>query len=102
MKTCQHTEQETGQRCKQQGNPCYFPDYGRRGDLDEPDHWYCSEHAPRYGFCKLCGQFWGGIESFEFHHPGICDDCHGYLDREFGWDDECWDEAHGDWLEAQG
>jgi hypothetical protein len=36
---------------------------------------YCHEHAEKEGFCSICGDFWGGIESFEFWHPGICDNC---------------------------
>ena len=46
---------------------CYLPD----GEF----HAYCFVHAGPAGFCQYCGSFWGGVESFEFIHPNVCDDC---------------------------
>lgn len=58
--------------CRNEGAQCYYPN----GDiLASPDAWYCGLHAHRAGFCKGCGQFWGGVESFEFNRQGLCDDC---------------------------
>lgn len=69
---CQH------KGCKSEGLRCTVG-YG----TEEHEAWYCWDHASDYGFCRVCGSFWGGIESFEFGaHPGIC---------EF-----CWDEIHDD------
>ncbi len=34
----------------------------------------CSTHHHATGYCYGCGQFFGGIESFEFGN-GLCDDC---------------------------
>jgi hypothetical protein len=42
---------------------------------EKPDEVLCGEHASEAGYCRSCGDFWGGIESFEFHHPGLCDHC---------------------------
>ncbi len=41
--------------------------------------YYCVDHAHQAGFCKGCGGFWGGVESFEFPESsllqGYCYDC---------------------------
>lgn len=73
---------------------CYLPDYevdeeGFRTN-NEPDYYYCWEHADTHGFCKMCGEFWAGIESFEFIHPGFCDNCDDEMERDFDrdFDDE--------------
>jgi hypothetical protein len=34
----------------------------------EPDFYYCAHHAKHAGFCICCGEFWAGIESFDFEH----------------------------------
>ncbi|MDJ0660585.1 MAG: hypothetical protein QNJ42_14015 [Crocosphaera sp.] len=37
---------------------------------------YCPKHAADHGFCKGCGCYAGGLESFEFGStPGLCDAC---------------------------
>jgi hypothetical protein len=37
---------------------------------------YCQYHAYLNGFCSCCGDFWGGIESFEFENPShLCENC---------------------------
>lgn len=76
---------------------CFLPDYeiddeGFRVD-EKPDEYYCTEHAARNGYCKSCGEFWGGIESFEFEHPGWCDNCHDQMEHDFniGGDGDEWD-----------
>jgi hypothetical protein len=44
--------------------------------------WYCTTHAIKNGFCGMCGEFWGGTESFEFgRHKGYCSDCADELER---------------------
>jgi hypothetical protein len=75
---------ETGTRqecmedgCANEGMDCYLPD-----DREQASYAYCSEHAFDEGFCKGCGQFWGGVESFEFLNGGYCDECRAALDSE--------------------
>lgn len=51
---------------------CYYPG---NYDWDSPDDILCYDHIDHSGFCRVCGQFWGGIESFEFIHPGYCGNC---------------------------
>lgn len=75
---CQHPG------CKEPGIFC-FVDYGR--NTPEYAAFYCWNHAGQYGFCKICGSFWGGIESFEFHHPDICDFCWDEIHDDFDYDD---------------
>ena len=59
---------------------CYLPDTDR---TNRPDNFYCSEHAEQNGFCKSCGDFWGGVESFEFgEYHGYCDNCAYELERD--------------------
>jgi len=36
---------------------------------------YCPDHAQENGFCWLCGEFWGGVEEFEFDPSGLCPNC---------------------------
>jgi hypothetical protein len=41
---------------------------------------YCYQHAREHGFCFGCGEFWGGVESFEFaelngNFDTYCDNC---------------------------
>jgi hypothetical protein len=49
--------------------------------MDDPDtgeeliYWYCGDHIHDKGFCWGCGQFWGGVESFEFSPHGLCPNC---------------------------
>lgn len=77
--------------CHRQGAPCWLPD-----DLDQPSEYLCAEHAYQAGYCKGCGQFWGGVESFEFRteYRGFCDNCAHQMEvederelRDVDWDD---------------
>lgn len=51
------------------GSPCWLPDDG-----EQPSYYYCAKHAAPL-FCLGCGQFNGGIESFEFNPRGLCEHC---------------------------
>lgn len=63
--------------CTEEGIPCAM-DWEDR----DPD-FYCSKHAPEHGHCHCCGQFWGGIESFEFgRSPGLCDNCRDQIEAD--------------------
>lgn len=73
--------------CTWGGIACFSPDnpiYAWEGNEDEeppdfpPDHYYCGDHAQKAGFCWGCGEFWGGIESFDFGmgaRSGLCENC---------------------------
>ncbi len=62
--------------CTEYGMACWLPDYSGEGAAAKPDAYYCREHIEHTGFCKGCGSFNGGIESFEFgRHAGFCDIC---------------------------
>ncbi len=69
--------------------PCYLPEPPRfrfKGQTPverKPDEVLCSEHAARNGYCRSCGDFWGGIESFEFIHRGLCDHCHDQIKSDY-------------------
>lgn len=84
---CQH------EGCQNDGRACFLDAWD-----DEPNGQYCGEHAHLYGFCRICGLFWGGIESFEFLHPGLCDNCHDQIEADYGepegdeWDCVDWNE----------
>lgn len=59
--------------CTERGEPCILrAGYG----VEEKDvvYWYCSKHSQRHGFCFMCGEFWGGMESFDFGN-GLCPNC---------------------------
>lgn len=57
--------------CRDFGNPCWLPDdiYSR------PSEHFCAAHMYDQGYCVGCGQFWAGIESFDFSRTGLCDNC---------------------------
>lgn len=72
------------------GLPCFLPDDDR--DLDDPNGWYCPEHAQEHGFCWCCGDFWGGVESFDFG-SGLCEHCRDEVGDDE--EDEDWDDDEG-------
>lgn len=96
-----HNCQEPG--CTNSGSECFFP------DSVKPDHYYCCSHAYKHGFCYGCGEFYGGIEQFEFPRAsfpggdlqeallhefwgnleGFCPNCSGEIEEE-------WREADDD------
>ena len=61
---CQH------ENCSQKAMECTL------SDGDGTVEYYCPVHAAENGYCTGCGQFCGGTNSFEFVHPGWCDNCH--------------------------
>lgn len=78
------------QACTQRGQEFYLPN-------DHPYH-YCFEHASIGGFCWSCGQFWGGIDSFEMSITGLCEHCNAeILDDWPRDDDDDWDEHEYVW-----
>ena len=75
-----------GHRCEEPGCTSFdaFP------CVHEPDEknpsLFCSEHAFQHGYCSICGQFWAGIESFDFG-PGYCENCKSEVEKD-GYDPE--------------
>ena len=69
--------------CKQPANACYFPDDSRQ--------FYCYNHMRDMGFCPGCGQFWAGVETFDFSRTGYCENCEGD-NFDFDEDLEEWDD----------
>lgn len=41
---------------------------------DEFD-FYCGEHASKNGYCWGCGEFWAGVEAFDFNDNQLCPNC---------------------------
>jgi hypothetical protein len=76
--------------CENNGEPCYLDPTS-----DEPDEYYCPEHAHAQGYCWYCGHFWGGVEAFDFAPSRLCPNCKDAIDADMGMDDEYWDED--DW-----
>lgn len=75
--TCEH------EGCDNPAVACWLPEafgFIEVAPGAQPDNWYCGTHAPTYGYCSGCGDFWGGIESFEL--SGLCDACKAELDHE--------------------
>jgi hypothetical protein len=56
-------------------------------------YYYCSEHCHKNGFCWYCGEFWGGIELFDFSKTGLCCNCIDEVKQDLGEYDE--DEIEG-------
>ena len=76
---CQH-EGCTSQEAVQ----CDLTNYEEGADPEKFTYFYCTEHAKQAGFCWGCGDFWGGVASFEFGN-GLCENC---LVEEQDYDDE--------------
>jgi hypothetical protein len=60
---------------------CYLPDTVR--EHCPPDEVLCYDCLENNCYCRSCGEFWGGIDSFEFTHPGLCDHCHDAIQSDF-------------------
>jgi hypothetical protein len=60
----------------------------------EDDEILCGEHAAKAGYCCCCGQFCAGMTSFDFHHPGYCDNCYDQIKADCGEDDQDDDEDY--------
>ena len=49
---------------------------------------YCPKHAVEHGFCRNCGAFAGGLDSFEYGPTaGYCPSCAGDICIEKEYDD---------------
>jgi hypothetical protein len=88
MAQCEYVDKITGIRCSSQAIECHLPDWGP----NKPEvQYYCGTHAQQQGFCSGCGEFWGGIDSFDFG-DGLCDNCKDEFEDYYD-DEEDWEET---------
>lgn len=81
--------------CGAKGYECWYAPWEKAEVL------YCSTHAQQHGFCRGCGAFCAGIESFDFGpYHGFRDNCAWEIraeeDREFYYDEDYFDEDYYD------
>lgn len=85
MSKCQHPE------CTiEDATACFYTD----NETQQPNYYYCSNHAAEHGFCYMCGQFWSGVERFDFATAwggteGLCENCDEQVRSDLGeYDDD--------------
>lgn len=61
--------------CWAKGMACFYPN----GADALPDEWVCAEHCHDAGYCRCCGNFWAGVDSFDFSRNGLCENCNAML-----------------------
>jgi len=61
--------QEPG--CEKEGIECKLYDYDFKSVLIT----YCTDHCKKNGFCRRCGEFWGGVAGVELDEDGLCPAC---------------------------
>lgn len=65
---------------------CIVPEQDNTG-IQVIEH-LCEEHAYESGYCVLCGEFWGGIETFDIDNPShLCENCLEQIKDETGEND---------------
>ena len=79
MNICEHP------LCTNLGMECEVP-YDPVGKDPEYEY-YCAIHAFEHGYCYMCGQFWGGCESFDFSPSHLCPNCQEEESRD-DWEDD--------------
>lgn len=90
QRRCQHPG------CTNEGIPCLLQWYD-----EEPDEYYCSKHAFQHGFCRSCGVFWAGVESFDFGSGGLCEHCLDQIRADTGeYDEEEREYEYDGWEEG--
>lgn len=82
---------KSGHKCEHEGCfkdgsvECHVP---AEQDIELIEH-LCPDCAYGYGYCSLCGSFWGGIESFDFNNPShLCEHCQEQIKDENCEEDE--------------
>lgn len=66
------------------------------GGAEDLVEYYCTEHCQKHGYCWGCGEFWAGVEMFDFEPSGLCEHCK----EEIGAEVEEWDEERDEYMEA--
>jgi len=96
LRCCQH------ENCwKRNAVPCFL-EMQYTGESNKPDYYYCGTHCHQEGFCWSCGQFWAGIENFDFSRSGLCMNCEDAGDYDdpadpYAYSEEIeWDDFYGD------
>jgi hypothetical protein len=70
-----------------------YPEYEQQGKTWVDTEYLCAEHASDY-FCIHCGNFWAGVESFDFSPiKGVCENCRVEYEDD---DDEYEDDGYYD------
>lgn len=64
---------------------------GVESDGGDAENWYCPEHARKLGYCWGCGQFWAGIEEFDFNPCGLCPNCKDEFEDDDAISEEEWE-----------
>lgn len=59
--------------CWVRGMECCLFAQDSRGNWQDFKYRYCWKHAAPNGFCPGCGEFWGGVASFDLRR--LCDNC---------------------------
>lgn len=81
--------------CQADGIECRFYDYDEQQEIIEH---YCGEHCRKNGYCWYCGQFWAGVESFDFDPAGLCSNCRPCAEADLGEHDvDPYDYCPGPW-----
>lgn len=72
--------------CREPGGfPCIEPCQDHESRWTSEITYLCGDCATKAGFCRGCGYFWAGVESFDFSRiRGYCSDCVHDLENEFG------------------
>ena len=65
-----------------------------RAGFTDLHEYYCANHCKEHGYCFCCGQFWAGVEMFDFG-PGWCSNCASeFEDETYDDDDLCYFEGY--------
>ena len=56
-------------------------------DPAQEDEYYCATHCHEHGFCYTCGEFWGGIDTFDRSLSHLCEHCQQEFEED---EDECY------------
>jgi len=78
--------------CWNEAIACRLVDYFA-SEPKETTEWFCVDHCHQNGYCYMCGEFWGGVEYFEFSKTGLCENCQSELEAELNNPDDLEDFA---------
>lgn len=73
--------------CWRKGDECFLEQH------ESPDEYACWDHAHDMGYCFMCGQFWGGVESFDFG-GGLCEHCKHEMNADSDESEDCYDDGY--------
>lgn len=70
------------QGCWKEAISCRLIDYSAKRQSIKLLEWFCVDHCHKNGYCYGCGEFWGGVERFEFSKSRLCDACEGKMEED--------------------